>query len=117
MIYIILEATGFLRYMVRTIAGTLILAGQGKINSGDAQGDSGVKRAGEGRPDLTRPRSLPEKDYILDVPRQTLISAISVADNTIEQHVQVRIAVAKHPGRIAIPVRIAVAKHPVSEAP
>jgi tRNA pseudouridine38-40 synthase len=35
MIYIILEGTGFLRYMVRTIAGTLILAGQGKINSGE----------------------------------------------------------------------------------
>jgi tRNA pseudouridine38-40 synthase len=32
MIYIILEATGFMRYMVRIIAGTLILAGQGKIN-------------------------------------------------------------------------------------
>ncbi len=31
MIYVILEATGFLRYMVRTIAGTLMLAGQGKI--------------------------------------------------------------------------------------
>ena len=35
MIYVILEATGFLRYMVRTIAGTLILAGQGKINPDD----------------------------------------------------------------------------------
>ncbi len=35
MIYIILEATGFLRYMVRTIAGTLLLAGQGKINPND----------------------------------------------------------------------------------
>ena len=35
MIYIILEATGFMRYMVRIIAGTLILAGQGKINSSD----------------------------------------------------------------------------------
>ncbi len=31
MIYIILQATGFLRYMVRTIAGTLLLAGRGKI--------------------------------------------------------------------------------------
>jgi tRNA pseudouridine38-40 synthase len=35
MIYIILEGTGFLRYMVRTIAGTLILAGRGKINSNE----------------------------------------------------------------------------------
>jgi len=35
MIYIILEATGFLRYMVRTITGTLLLAGQGKINPED----------------------------------------------------------------------------------
>jgi len=35
MIYIILEATGFLRYMVRTITGTLLLAGQGKINHGN----------------------------------------------------------------------------------
>ena len=32
MIYIILEATGFLRYMVRTIAGTLMLVGQSKID-------------------------------------------------------------------------------------
>jgi tRNA pseudouridine38-40 synthase len=37
MIYIILEATGFMRYMVRIIAGTLILAGQGKVNSGDVR--------------------------------------------------------------------------------
>jgi tRNA pseudouridine38-40 synthase len=37
MIYVILEATGFLRYMVRTIAGTLMLAGQGKIDSGDVK--------------------------------------------------------------------------------
>lgn len=35
MIYIILEATGFLRYMVRTITGTLLLTGQGKINHGN----------------------------------------------------------------------------------
>ena len=35
MIYVILEATGFLRYMVRTIAGTLILAGESKISSND----------------------------------------------------------------------------------
>ena len=32
MLYIVLEATGFLRYMVRTIAGTLLLAGQGKMS-------------------------------------------------------------------------------------
>jgi len=31
MLYIVLEATGFLRYMVRTIVGTLLLAGQGKM--------------------------------------------------------------------------------------
>jgi tRNA pseudouridine38-40 synthase len=31
-VYIIIEATGFLRYMVRNIAGTLLLAGQGKIS-------------------------------------------------------------------------------------
>ncbi|HME43674.1 MAG TPA: tRNA pseudouridine(38-40) synthase TruA [Syntrophorhabdales bacterium] len=35
MIYVILEATGFLRYMVRTITGTLLLTGQGKINHGN----------------------------------------------------------------------------------
>ncbi len=35
MIYVVLEATGFLRYMVRTIAGTVIRAGQGKIYPGD----------------------------------------------------------------------------------
>ena len=35
MIYVILEGTGFLRYMVRTISGTLIQAGQGKISPGD----------------------------------------------------------------------------------
>jgi tRNA pseudouridine38-40 synthase len=34
MVYIVLEGTGFLRYMVRTIAGTLMLAGQGKIDPG-----------------------------------------------------------------------------------
>ncbi len=33
MIYVILEGTGFLRYMVRTITGTIILAGKGKIKS------------------------------------------------------------------------------------
>jgi tRNA pseudouridine38-40 synthase len=32
MIYVIIEATGFLRYMVRIISGTLILTGQGKIS-------------------------------------------------------------------------------------
>jgi tRNA pseudouridine38-40 synthase len=35
MIYVVLEATGFLRYMVRTIAGTLMLTGQGKIGPND----------------------------------------------------------------------------------
>ncbi|MBA4418834.1 MAG: tRNA pseudouridine(38-40) synthase TruA [Syntrophus sp. (in: bacteria)] len=30
-IYVILEATGFLRYMVRNIVGTLVLAGTGKL--------------------------------------------------------------------------------------
>jgi tRNA pseudouridine38-40 synthase len=33
MIYVVLEATGFLRYMVRNIVGTLILVGQGKMDS------------------------------------------------------------------------------------
>ncbi|HPU29841.1 MAG TPA: tRNA pseudouridine(38-40) synthase TruA [Syntrophorhabdaceae bacterium] len=32
-IYILIEATGFLRYMVRNITGTLILIGKGKINA------------------------------------------------------------------------------------
>jgi tRNA pseudouridine38-40 synthase len=53
MIYIILEGTGFLRYMVRTIAGTLILAGQGKINSGELKEilESGEReRAGQTLP-------------------------------------------------------------------
>lgn len=31
-IYVVLEATGFLRYMVRNIVGTLMLVGQGKID-------------------------------------------------------------------------------------
>jgi tRNA pseudouridine38-40 synthase len=31
MVYVIIEATGFLRYMVRNISGTLLLVGQGKI--------------------------------------------------------------------------------------
>jgi len=31
MIYFVIEANGFLRYMVRTIVGTLMLAGQGKV--------------------------------------------------------------------------------------
>ncbi len=34
-IYVVLEATGFLRYMVRNIVGTLILVGQGRIDGGD----------------------------------------------------------------------------------
>jgi tRNA pseudouridine38-40 synthase len=33
MIYFVVEGTGFLRYMVRTIVGTAFLAGQGKISS------------------------------------------------------------------------------------
>ena len=32
-IYIIIEATGFLRYMVRNIVGTLVLVGAGKITA------------------------------------------------------------------------------------
>jgi tRNA pseudouridine38-40 synthase len=35
MVYVIIEATGFLRYMVRTVVGTLLLAGQGKMNPFD----------------------------------------------------------------------------------
>lgn len=35
MIYVVLEATGFLRYMVRNIVGTLILVGQGKMGGED----------------------------------------------------------------------------------
>lgn len=31
MVFVIIEATGFLRYMVRNIAGTLLLAGRGKM--------------------------------------------------------------------------------------
>jgi tRNA pseudouridine38-40 synthase len=34
-IYILIEATGFLRYMVRNIVGTLVLAGEGKISKED----------------------------------------------------------------------------------
>jgi tRNA pseudouridine38-40 synthase len=34
-IYIFIEATGFLRYMVRNIVGTLALVGEGKISKGD----------------------------------------------------------------------------------
>jgi len=30
-IHIVIEATGFLRYMVRNIVGTLVLLGEGKI--------------------------------------------------------------------------------------
>jgi tRNA pseudouridine38-40 synthase len=32
MVYVVIEATGFLRYMVRNIVGTLILVGQGKMD-------------------------------------------------------------------------------------
>lgn len=35
MIYVVLEATGFLRYMVRNIVGTLILVGRRKIGNND----------------------------------------------------------------------------------
>jgi tRNA pseudouridine38-40 synthase len=35
MVYVIIAATGFLRYMVRNIVGTLLLAGQNKIGEGD----------------------------------------------------------------------------------
>ena len=34
-IYIFIEATGFLRYMVRNIVGTLIMAGEGRISKED----------------------------------------------------------------------------------
>jgi tRNA pseudouridine38-40 synthase len=34
-IYIVIEATGFLRYMVRNIVGTLVLVGEGKISKKD----------------------------------------------------------------------------------
>ena len=34
-IYIFIEATGFLRYMVRNIVGTLVLVGEGKISKED----------------------------------------------------------------------------------
>jgi tRNA pseudouridine38-40 synthase len=34
-IYILIEATGFLRYMVRNIVGTLVLVGEGKISKED----------------------------------------------------------------------------------
>lgn len=34
-IYIFIEATGFLRYMVRNIVGTLVLVGEGKISKDD----------------------------------------------------------------------------------
>ena len=36
-IYIIIEATGFLRYMVRNIVGTLVLVGTGKMTADDFQ--------------------------------------------------------------------------------
>ena len=35
LIYIFIEATGFLRYMVRNIVGTLVLVGEGKISKED----------------------------------------------------------------------------------
>ncbi|HBL22676.1 MAG TPA: tRNA pseudouridine(38-40) synthase TruA [Deltaproteobacteria bacterium] len=34
-IYVVIEATGFLRYMVRNIVGTLVLLGRGKLTSDD----------------------------------------------------------------------------------
>jgi tRNA pseudouridine38-40 synthase len=34
-IYIVIEATGFLRYMVRNMVGTLLLVGQGKLGRDD----------------------------------------------------------------------------------
>ena len=62
MIYFIVEATGFLRYMVRIIVGTSILVGQGKISPGDFKEileSNERERAGQ-----TMPASwpLPEKD-------------------------------------------------------
>jgi tRNA pseudouridine38-40 synthase len=32
MVFVVVEATGFLRYMVRNLVGTLLLVGQGKID-------------------------------------------------------------------------------------
>ena len=37
-VYVIIEATGFLRYMVRNIVGTLVLLGSGKITFEEFEG-------------------------------------------------------------------------------
>jgi tRNA pseudouridine38-40 synthase len=37
MVYIVIEATGFLRYMVRNISGTLLLVGRGRMTRNDFQ--------------------------------------------------------------------------------
>lgn len=52
-IYVIIEATGFLRYMVRNIVGTLVLLGSGKMTIeefGDVVGSGDRDRAGPTAP-------------------------------------------------------------------
>jgi tRNA pseudouridine38-40 synthase len=44
MVFVVIEATGFLRYMVRNIVGTLMLVGRGKM---DGEGFRAVLEAGE----------------------------------------------------------------------
>ncbi len=52
-VYVVIEATGFLRYMVRNIVGTLVLLGSGKITFEEFEGIIGARdrdRAGPTAP-------------------------------------------------------------------
>jgi len=42
-VYVVIEATGFLRYMVRNIVGTLVLLGSGKITFEEFEGIIGAR--------------------------------------------------------------------------
>ncbi|MEZ4604743.1 MAG: hypothetical protein R2861_15475 [Desulfobacterales bacterium] len=45
-----ITANGFLRYMVRNLAGTLVEVGLGKRTAEKIQADSGREKPGSGRP-------------------------------------------------------------------
>ncbi len=65
MIFVIVEGTGFLRYMVRNIVGTLLVAGRGKM---DGEGFARVlesKRAGAGRADCAAAWAVLAGDKVL----------------------------------------------------
>ncbi len=65
MVFVVMEATGFLRYMVRNIVGTLLLVGQEKIDKSGVPGDSRVEAAGESRSHRASPRSSSKGNKVL----------------------------------------------------